>query len=167
MLLGLISDTHGHRDLVEESARFFSEQGVTRVVHTGDVTQVKHIDSLLELDVPLHLAFGNCDFNTTGFEQAQAHTSLNCVGSKGTLSLHGKTLAFTHGHFDRSIRELLAGEPDYLIHGHTHERRDETHEGTRIINPGAIKPPNSSFAILNLVEDELNFESLEVKTDTP
>ncbi|MFB6346487.1 MAG: YfcE family phosphodiesterase [bacterium] len=161
MKIGLISDTHGHQDLVEEAADVYASNNVDIIIHTGDVTTVKHIDALIELDCPLHLAFGNCDFNKTSFEQAEAHTTLECAGSGGVLNLDGRTIAFTHGHYDRTLNELLTENPDYLVHGHTHDRRDETISNTRVINPGAIKPPNPSFAILKLQEDKLNFHDLK------
>lgn len=160
MLIGLISDTHGYHELVGEAADLFVENNVDRIIHTGDVTRTQHISSLLELDCPLNLVFGNCDFNTTGFEQAEAHGQLTCGGSGTTIDVNGDTLAFTHGHHDRILQNLLAEHPDYLIHGHTHERRDETLDGTRILNPGAVKPPNSSVALLNLETDDVTFHGL-------
>lgn len=160
MLLGLISDTHGYQDLVGEATGRFADRGVDRILHTGDVTQVQHIHPLLELDCPFHLVYGNCDFNTTGFEQAEAHGQLTCGGSGETLRLDGQSIALTHGHHDRILQDLLSDQPDYLIHGHTHERRDETVKGTRVLNPGAVKPPNPSVATLDLETDEVTFYEL-------
>lgn len=160
MVIGLISDTHGYHELVDEAASTFAEEGVDRIIHTGDVTQMQHINALVELDCPLYLAYGNCDFNKTGFEQAEAHGQLTCVGSGETLTFGDTAIAFTHGHHDRIMQDLLTDQPDYLIHGHTHERRDETVKGTRVLNPGAVKPPNSSIATLELDSDDVTFHEL-------
>lgn len=161
MKVGLISDTHGHTKLVEYATQEFEGNGVERIIHCGDVTRIEHIESLIHGTVPVHLVFGNCDFNTENFTIADSNTSLQCEGSSSVIELNGLTLGFTHGHYQRLLRQLEDEDPDYIIRGHTHERMDRRSDGIRYINPGAIKPPGSSIAVLDLDTDELTFFDIE------
>jgi predicted phosphodiesterase len=52
--------------------------------------------------------------------------------------------------------QALAEDVDYLLHGHTHELRDERVGATRIINPGALhRAPRYTAAILDPKADDL------------
>ncbi len=160
MKLGLISDTHGRDDLVEVAAQLFEKNDVDALIHAGDVTEVRHIEPLLNLNIPVHLVYGNCDFNQESFRQAEAHTTLEAHGKSTLMKLEDKVLGVTHGHHGRLFDQLRSENPDYIIHGHTHERRDEVQEGIRYVNPGSVKPSNSSVAFLDLEQDELQYRSL-------
>ncbi|MFB6344390.1 MAG: metallophosphoesterase [bacterium] len=157
MKLGLISDTHGSKKHTRYAAQHFKDEPVNTIVHCGDVTLLTHLLPLKDINVPLHVVFGNMDRGQQDFLDADERGAFQHHGQSGTFVLDGKTVAMTHGHRQSKLNELIHSEADYVIHGHTHERRDETIDGTRVINPGAIKPPNSSAAILDLSEDELRF----------
>jgi predicted phosphodiesterase len=67
-----------------------------------------------------------------------------------------KRIAFTHGHELPAMRAAVTGGAHYLIHGHTHELRDERTAGTRIINPGALhRAPRFTVATLEPATDQL------------
>jgi predicted phosphodiesterase len=54
------------------------------------------------------------------------------------------------------MRAAITGGADYLIHGHTHELRDERTAGTRIINHGALhRAPRFTVATLVPATGEL------------
>ena len=42
-------------------------------------------------------------------------------------------IAFTHGHMPRLLDDAIREGVDYLLHGHTHQLRDERIERTRVI----------------------------------
>lgn len=157
MRLGLLSDTHGSVEQVETTRAIFESEQPDALVHTGDVTRVEHIQTLLDLGLPFHLVFGNCDYQTQSFQQAEGSVPLVLHGSADILEYDGKLLGMTHGHYDRTFDELREENPDYIVHGHTHERRDEEMDDIRYINPGSVKPPDSSVAILDTETDELKF----------
>jgi putative phosphoesterase len=160
MKLGLLSDTHGRGDLVEGVVEFFAEEDVDEIIHAGDVTRVTHIETLFELDVPTHLVYGNCDYNQESFQQASKNSPLVLHGTADLIEANGSRLGVTHGHFDRLFDELRDQDPDYIVHGHTHERRDEGQGGIRYVNPGSVKPANSSAAVLDTESDELTFRDI-------
>jgi predicted phosphodiesterase len=55
-------------------------------------------------------------------------------------------------------RLLAAQEHDYLLHGHTHVRRDERVGKTRVINPGALhRAAEKTVALLDLAADRLEY----------
>ena len=59
----------------------------------------------------------------------------------------------------QSMGILLEEAPDYLLHGHTHCRRDERLDGTRVINPGAlggVQYESRSLCVLDLDTDDLD-----------
>lgn len=157
MNLGLLSDTHGRNDLVEIVKNLFQEEGLDAIIHAGDVTRVTHLQPLLELGIPLHMVYGNCDFKTQSFEQAERSTSLIVHGTADIIHFDGRTVGVTHGHFNRHMTELREANPDYIVHGHTHERRDKTRDSIHYLNPGSVKPPNSSVAVLQTERNQVTF----------
>lgn len=160
MLIGLISDTHGDIGKVKEAARMFQEQGIQAVIHCGDSTRISHLEPLINLDLPVHVVEGNMDRNPAAFRDRSSSNHFHYHGMVGQIELGGRKLGFTHGHSDSYLRKLRKNNVDYIIHGHTHERRDERTGNTRFINPGAAKSPAGSAAVLDLKSDELTFLTL-------
>lgn len=161
MKLGLISDTHGQISQLRDAIRHFKENGVELVIHCGDVTRPEHLEPVFDLSVPIHLVFGNMDRQRREFPNRNNGDLLQCHGTGGILELEDLRVGFTHGHLDSEVRRLKDEQPDYLFLGHTHQRRDETAGNLRIINPGSVKPPRSSAAILDLSANSLTLFDLQ------
>ncbi len=144
MIIGLISDTHGHLSRTISAANAFRSQNVEAILHAGDVGDESILNELAALGVPVHAVSGNCDFD------------LNCPHFLD-LTLGDRRFALIHGHDEILLRNTLRSEKfDYVITGHTHQRRDEHIGRTRVINPGAITratPP--TLAILNTATNTL------------
>ncbi len=157
MKVGLLSDTHGRTDLVESVTDVFRNLELSAIVHTGDVTRVSHVQPILDLGLTVHLVYGNCDFNHNSFRQAAESTPLTLHGRSGLLNTDGLQVGITHGHHKAVLDQLADSRPDYIVHGHTHVRRDEQKNGIRYINPGSVQPPNSSWATLDLSTGRLDF----------
>ena len=51
--IGVVSDTHNNLANVRDIVALFNAAGVSRVVHTGDITQAKTLDVLAGLEMPL------------------------------------------------------------------------------------------------------------------
>jgi len=61
------------------------------------------------------------------------------VGHPSAILAFGDVrLGLTHGHLEDELAGLLAAKVDFLLHGHSHEMRDERIGATRILNPGAL-----------------------------
>ena len=78
------------------------------------------------------------------------------------LTIGEKTLYIYHG-TRAGLVETKADsqEYDYVIHGHTHRRRNERIGNTRVINPGAMFNASLySFATLDLDTDTVEFHEI-------
>jgi hypothetical protein len=149
MIIGLISDTHANLARTTAAAAVFRRAGVRAVLHAGDVCSAAVMNELLAIGVPVHAIGGNMDYEQRLPEFME-------------VALGGKRLAMAHGHdIFRLHKAIHTGGYDYVITGHTHQRRDERIGRTRVINPGAVHraaPP--SVAILDTASDALTFVDL-------
>ncbi len=160
MKIGLISDTHGNMQALSQAIRLFHEKTIQLLIHTGDVTRPRHLKPLLEAGWPVQLAIGNMDSPAENFQHLTTIYNLTLHTISGTIKINNHQLGITHGHLDSALRLLQKDNFDLIIHGHTHERRDQQINGTRIINPGAATSPGNSCAILDLNSNHLSFYSL-------
>ncbi len=118
MLIGLISDTHGHVD--SRLAAAFA--GVDAIVHAGDVGGAHVLDALRAL-APLHAVYGNNDEK---------------LGGLG-LRLHGDfALSGVRFHL---VHQLPHARPPastrVVVFGHSHRTLIEPRDGVLYVNPGA------------------------------
>ena len=74
--------------------------------------------------MPATVVFGNVDDEELLGRAARAF-ELDVAHPGAERSFGGRRVALTHGHDRRLLADLLAAEPDYLLHGHTHRLRDE------------------------------------------
>jgi len=78
------------------------------------------------------------------------------------VNLNGKSIAVLHGHESGFRDAVRGGAYDYLMHGHTHERRDERINGMRIVNPGALHRARiKTVATLDTETDTLTFHKVD------
>jgi putative phosphoesterase len=160
MLVGIMSDSHGRAHPVRTAASLFSQLGVSHVFHCGDVGGVEVFDELLTL--PLTFVWGNTDFPAGGLLR-YLHTVKIAApdGAPARVTLDGKTFAVFHGHepdFEFAADRL---DVDYILHGHTHEQRDDRTARTRIINPGALhRAKRKTVATLDTASDTLIFHDI-------
>jgi hypothetical protein len=156
MILGILSDTHGQYERAARAIALLKDAGAEAFVHCGDVGG----DDVFARFAGERLWFvwGNCDH--------PSRSELAYVRSLGLtppeevplpIELEGRRIAVFHGHEPELDRFQPAGF-DYLLHGHTHVRRDERVDGVRIINPGALhRAREYSVATLDLAADVLAF----------
>lgn len=124
MILGVISDTHG---LVRPEA-LKALEGVDRILHAGDVGGPDVI-AALERIAPVTAVRGNTD--SSEWTRTLPLTAMEEV--------EGKLLYLVHDvgrlDLDPSAARLAA-----VIHGHSHEPRNETWGGVLYFNPGSAGP---------------------------
>ncbi|MFQ5492306.1 MAG: metallophosphoesterase family protein [Phycisphaerae bacterium] len=161
MLIGICSDTHGRTDALRKGLAIFDAAGIDRMVHCGDVGGTEVFDLLVGRQA--WFVWGNTDF-----PDAATRAYLQTVGlpipSRPPLLLEwaDKTLAVYHGHEGAFDHAGYHPEVDYVLHGHTHLRRDDRLGQTRFINPGALHRARvKSVATLDLTTDTLTFHELD------
>jgi putative phosphoesterase len=153
-LVGLISDTHSRWERTKRAVELLQQRGATFFIHCGDVEDELVLDQLAGLNS--HLVWGNCDWNRMALEPYARNLEIRVHGLAGELEIDSKRVAFTHGHEPALMRAAVVSGAHYLIHGHTHELRDELRGSTRIINPGALhRAPRYTVGLLTPGTDSL------------
>jgi len=156
MLIGLISDTHGHVAFTLEAVRVLREFEVALLLHCGDIGSAAVVEALAEW--PTHYVFGNCDVGLeTELRSAIARVGHTCHERFGEIELEGQRIAWLHGDDQRRLQStIVCGEYAVVCSGHTHVARKELRINTLAINPGAVYRANPrSFALLELPSREL------------
>ena len=156
--IGLLSDTHGVVDRTEFALECLLKAGATTILHLGDLGSEQVIDRLAGL--PVRLLFGNVD-EDRAFSTYASRLDLVVDHSTMRLVVGGRRIIATHGHLESEMTQAVEARPDFIIHGHTHLIRDETIDGIRILNPGAVhraavwsvatlEPATGRFSVIEL-----------------
>jgi putative phosphoesterase len=139
MLVGLVSDTHDNRERTRRAVDLLEERGADALLHAGDVTSPDVIEGLLD-GWRAWVAVGNMDRNPDGLVAAGERCSPTIpVDATHDVTVGSARIGLVHGHDRGRLDGMVdAGAFDLVVHGHTHEFRDETVGSTRIVNPGAV-----------------------------
>lgn len=160
MLLGILSDSHGHVRPVQRALGLFDQMGVEAVIHCGDVGEEEVFQEFVGRR--FWFVWGNTDLPTSELFAFISTAGLSVpLEPPLRLDLDGKRIAVFHGHEPGFSLECRQSNMDYILHGHTHERRDEIVRGHRIINPGALhRTREKTVATLDLAADVLTFHAV-------
>ena len=159
MLIALLSDTHDSVANTQAALALLVPHRPAAYLHAGDLVSTSMLD--LFIGLPFHFVFGNNEYDHAELRSRALALGLTCHGQQADLTLGPARICLTHGHDGRLSRAARSGDFTYIIHGHTHVRRDERVGKTRIINPGAVQRASvRSVALLNVATDELRFLEL-------
>lgn len=153
MKIAIFSDIHDHIWNLEKVLKEISGK-VEAIIYCGDMIAPFTSKILGGSSLPIYACLGNNDEDHIGLLKMGGENFNWFFLSQeyGTVELDGKQIAFCHY---PKLGELLAksGEYDAVFHGHTHEQRNEKHDKTVLVNPGAVcgiqkgKPGVASYAI--------------------
>ena len=162
MVIGILSDTHDRVETTRAAVEMLRVGGAEYYLHCGDVGSELVLDVLAGL--PSAFVFGNNDWDRRGLQRYAEHLRLRCLGDAGEVELGGKSFCILHGDDLRRMRVALDAQRfDYLLHGHTHVKRDERVGRTRVINPGALhRAREKTVALLDTATDGLRFLAVKV-----
>jgi uncharacterized protein len=156
MKIGILSDTHDRLDRTIDAVALLIAAGAEKLFHCGDFTQPDIVTVCGQR--PCYVVFGNNDDDLPGIRRATRETNGLCLEWGGEVTMAGKRIAMTHGHFHKDVRRLLEAKPDYFLSGHSHIPDDHWEESVRRINPGALhRAEKYTVALLDLATDELQF----------
>lgn len=164
MRIGVLSDTHDNLDNLLTVLEILRQRGIQTVIHCGDLTDFSLISHFSGFRL-IYLT-GNMDAASgTIKKRVEQMREDNFAGLVFQGNLDGVMVAATHSHLEGKVMELVQEKRFcWIFHGHTHKRRDETIQGTRIINPGAlgglVRGPRS-FCIVDLTAGEVEFIELK------
>ena len=158
MRIGILSDTHNDSAATLRALQQYHQRGVRTLFHCGDLASaemVKHFDGFA-----VYFVRGNMDQRHKQALKAAiaAQPGAHWLGKGDEVELEGKRIAITHGDREDVLEALLMTQPDYLVLGHTHRRRDARVGLTRVINPGALggtQHEARSVCVLDLANDQL------------
>lgn len=158
----MLSDTHDRADATLLAVRILQSGGAQYLIHCGDVGSEQILDHLG--GVPSAFVFGNNDWDRNALQRYAEQLEVRCLGDAGELELGGKSFFVCHGDDLRALRRALDEQQyDYVLHGHTHTKRDERVGRTRVVNPGALyRARAKSVAVLDTDSDRLSFLAVQV-----
>lgn len=132
--IGILSDSHGNVVTTRAAVAALLTRECSLLLHLGDLCSDAVIDELVGHNA--RIVLGNCDDPTIGrYAELVGVTNDHPAGR---LTIDGRVIAWTHGHLEREMSLALAEGVHFLLHGHTHEVRDERVGSTRVVNPGAL-----------------------------
>lgn len=156
-----MSDTHDNYSNTKKALNIFKEENVEKVIHAGDFTSPKTVSLFQELETIA--VFGNRDKNKYELMEEAKNSSLEFNGGFHSFSLDSISFALYHGTSKRMLKSLISSdEYDIVIHGHTHEVRDEEINGTRVLNPGSCKDSGGGGTIIVLDTNNMEKEVIKV-----
>ena len=136
MSIAVLSDSHGRlpRGAAEQA------QACDAAVHAGDIVREADLDELAAYG-PVYAVRGNCDWDPWAYRL------------QDVLRFEIGGVKFLMAHDPWSIPRDLQ-DADVVIHGHTHQYREEWIDGRLWLNPGSCTRPRDgkgpSMAVLTL-----------------
>jgi putative phosphoesterase len=157
MKIGIITDSHDHKDNLKKAVHIFNNAAVEKVVHAGDIVAPFTKRELGKLTMPLVAVFGNNDGERLGLKQVFGDIFVPPLH----MTLNEKKIVVMH---EPDNLEAVAdsGRFDVVIYGHTHAI-DIRRGKSLIINPGEScgwLTGKSHIAILDL--KNMDYEMIEL-----
>ena len=162
MIVGVMSDTHGHVLAARVAIELFELAGVGYVIHCGDVGGEEVFDELM--GKPVTFVWGNTDTPDDGLVAYLKATGFSVPdGVPARVELDGKKFAVFHGH-EPQFRTCKQLDVDFVLYGHTHEADVEVLDGKCFVNPGALFRANpKTVATINTQTSEIQFHEVVIK----
>ena len=136
-LVGIISDTHEHTRMITRAVALLKERAPALVVHCGDIISPPTLERFAGL--PMRVVYGNNDGERSGLKKKCLEFGFGDIDDTICFTHARKTFFVNHGTSVRVLNEAIDSQSyDYVLHGHTHEERNEVIGSTRVINPGAL-----------------------------
>ena len=163
MKLGIVSDTHDDFDLAEQVVEFFEEKKVGKVIHCGDMICPATAE-IFDADFDFYAIRGNNDGEWELKETIEDFGEW--MGNLGELEFSGIEFAVYHGTDDELADGLVkSGKYDYVLRGHTHQKKVWEEDETVELNPGGVKLPwqkeRLHVILMDLETGEFEFHRLE------
>ena len=160
MLIGVVSDTHGHSEFAQAAAATLESFSVEQVLHCGDIGSTGVVQVFSKW--PTHYVFGNTDeCRDVLQEEIEAEGGI-CYGLAAEFELGGRRIGFTHGD-DGSVltRMIRSQQYDLVCFGHTHVKSVRREGKTLVLNPGALyRAAVHTVAIIDL--ESMSYEIVGV-----
>lgn len=133
MKVGILSDSHDKRNSASRALALFLCEGVSTVLHLGDVCSPAVLEPFREASIPILGVFGNNDFDRHGLQSVSAN---GFHRGPRILEIGGRKILMSHA-FDELHGEIgEKGRFDLVLFGHTHRSLTMRIGKAVVINPG-------------------------------
>lgn len=162
-IIGVISDTHDNVWNIQKAVRYFNRQKLDVMIHCGDIVAPATVKFFYGIKArKIIFVKGNCDGDIGHIKEfvEKLHGKFSEHGTE--LRIGEKLIGIYHGDNEEKLEGMINSKRyDYVMHGHTHEKRDEMIGNTRVINPGAhYFHSEGTVAVLDTEKDKLKFKKL-------
>ncbi|MCQ2408805.1 MAG: YfcE family phosphodiesterase [Oscillospiraceae bacterium] len=140
MQIVVISDTHGHYDMLKKTLEMHADAALA--IHCGDgqFDTERWLKEHPEWKGRLIRVRGNCDYDRS----IPLQETVSLPFGHRALVLHGHTLM--HGDFQQNLIDRAKAEnADLVLFGHLHTRIDRMVQGVHLFNPGSAAQPRDQF----------------------
>ena len=135
--VAVMSDSHDDLSSVDAALALIRAAGISHVIHCGDIVSPRVVKRLASWRVDWVL--GNCDTDPAALSAAVRSTSGHVLHGWSARFRWGELdVGVTHGHLSRELSALQQAGCRWIIHGHSHQVRDQPVDGVRFLNPGAL-----------------------------
>lgn len=155
MKIGIISDTHGNKQCMDEAISYLMDCDL--IIHAGDnFSDSKYIHSATKIG--MMAVKGNCDFDNVEDEL------IFDIEDKNIFLCHGDKYDVKYGleQLEEKAKEV---EANIVIFGHTHTPLCIEKDNILYINPGSVSIPRNvnykSMAILYIDNDNISVEEIK------
>lgn len=158
--VGIISDTHENIRLIVQAVAVFKARMTALIVHCGDIISPPVLERFAGL--PIRFVYGNNDGERSGLRKKCAELGFPEIADTITFEHAGKQFYVNHGTSAQVVQAAIETQQyDYILHGHTHEQRNEVIGRTRVVNPGALFAADSyTIAFLTPATGAVEFVTL-------
>ncbi len=156
-MIALISDTHENENAILEAVAIIKKRRPDLAIHLGDIISPAMLDYFKGLN--MKIIFGNNDGERAGLVKTALALGFEEPKEEMEFIHQGKKCCAYHG-TDKNLLDwhIFHGGFDYVLTGHTHQRRDEKIKNTRVINPGALfRCHPYTIAFLDIGKNHLEF----------
>lgn len=161
MAIAIISDSHDNTQIVGEVLTRLDKIKPSHIFHCGDITTPDTLKLFAGRN--MHFVLGNCDVHQRDvLNKAALEVGFSQIGRELEVTIEEKRFYMHHGDKEIIIDEMSGAQLyDYVLHGHTHLKRNEVLGRTRIVCPGALyRAERYSYAILDHINDKIEFFEL-------
>lgn len=164
MKIGILSDSHGDAAETARAIVLLDSCGATKFVHCGDLCGMNVLDELAGRDAVF--VWGNCDDPDSTMQRYVAALGLPWPAVPVTFTDAGKRCAVFHGHEREFNAAASSRKYDFIFYGHTHQFADDSKNGCRLINPGALhRAAIHTAAVLDTATGTLSI--YDIRTSKP
>lgn len=158
--IGVMSDTHGHLDLMREAAEHMQNLGATYIIHLGDDLEDA---KKLEVSGYTFLTIPGI-FEKTYQDPDIPNRLIEEIGGVKFLLSHTPERDKHDLKNDLDPIEVMSkGQAQVLLHGHTHVYQVEKESGWLKINPGHLNPKDKRGRPLTFALLELDNPTIRIK----